>query len=226
MTVMGNSTLQGGKMSPRKNKTFKERCDQVYDFFMDYYFKNDMSPTFSEIVKGTGIQRGNLHVIIKHLMEEGRLGGKSEVPRGLLPGHILGSLPLHWAGHIAANSLNPLVVLDLQDRDTTVEVPRHLLPRNADYKSLYVLQVTGDSMSEANILDGDYVVMQSGDTYQDYDILAVMLKEEGAVTLKMLEPTERGSIKVKPKSPRHQTRIEDPENIIVQGRVVAVMRKC
>lgn len=213
-------------MGQRKNKTFEERCSQVYDFFMDFYYRNDLSPTYSEMIKGTGIQRGNLHLVIKQLLDDKRLSGRSEIPRGLLPGNILGSLPLHWAGHIAANSLNPLVVLDLQDSDTTIEVPRHLLPQKADYKSLYVLQVTGNSMSEANILDGDYVVMQSGNFYKDDDIVAVLLKDENAVTLKMLEPTERGNIKVKPKSHQHQTRIEDAENVVVQGRVVAVMRKC
>jgi repressor LexA len=216
----------GGKMSPRKNKKIEDRCRQVYDFFMDYYYRNDMSPTISEIAKGTGLPRSYVHAIIKQLVDEGKLAGRPEIPRGLLPGHILGSLPLHWAGHIAANSLNPLVVLDLQDSDTTIEVPRHLLPQKADYKSLYVLQVMGNSMSEANILDSDYVVMQSGDTYQENDIVAVMLREEGGVTLKKLEPTERGSVRVKPKSHQHQTRIEDPENVLVQGRVVAVMRKC
>jgi len=213
-------------MGLRKNKTFDERCSQVYDFFMDFYYKNDMSPTFTEMVNGTGIQRGNLHVIVKQLIEDKRFGGKSEVPRGLLPAHVLGSLPLHWAGHIAANSLNPLVMMDLPGPDSTIEVPRHLLPKNADYKSLYVLQVTGNSMTEANILDGDYVVMQSGDSYRENDIVAVLLKDENAVTLKMLQPTERGSAKLKPKSHEHHTRIEKAENIIVQGRVVAVMRKC
>ena len=192
----------------------------------DFYYKNDMSPTFTEMEKGTGIQRGNLHLLIKELLDDKRLGGRSETPRGLLPGHILGSLPLHWAGHIAADSLNPLVVLDLQDSDTTIEVPRHLLPQKADYKSFYVLQVTGNSMTEANILDGDYVVMQSGNAHRDSDIVAVLLKDENAVTLKILKPTGRGSVKVKPRSHKHQTRIEDAENIIVQGRVVAVMRKC
>lgn len=213
-------------MGQRKNKTFGERCSQVYDFFMDFYYKNDMSPTFGEMVEGTGIQRGNLHVIVTQLIEDGKIIQKSKAPRGLLPAHLLGSLPLHWAGHIAANSLNPLVVLDLLDQDSTIEVPRHLLPQKADYRSLYVLQVQGNSMAGANILDGDYVVMQSGNTHGDNDIVAILLKDESAVTLKRLERTERGNVRVKPKSHQHQTRIEEAENIVVQGRVVAVMRKC
>ncbi|MFT3893099.1 MAG: S24 family peptidase [Anaerolineales bacterium] len=117
-------------------------------------------------------------------------------------------------------------MLDLQDSDTTIEVPRHLLPQKADYKNLYVLQVTGNSMSEANILDGDYVVIENGNSYRENDTVVVRLKDEGAVTLKKLQPTERGNVKVKPKSHQHQTRIEEAENIEIQGHVVAVMRKC
>jgi repressor LexA len=213
-------------MGQRKNKTFGERCSQVYDFFMDFYYKNDMSPTFGEMAEGTGIQRGNLHVIVTQLIEDGKIVQKSKAPRGLLPAHPLGSLPLHFPGHIAANSLNPLIVMDVLDPDSTVEVPRNLLPQQADFTSLYVLQVQGNSMEGAHILDGDYVVMQSGTSHGEDDIVAILLKDENAVTLKKLEPTERGNLRVKPKSRRHQTRIEDPENVIVQGRVVAVMRKC
>ena len=213
-------------MGQRKNKTFDERCNQVYDFFMDFYYKNDLSPDFTEMSKGTGIRRGNLHTYVTHLIKENRLVKKANGPRGLLPAQVLGSFPLHWAGHVAANSLNPLVVLDQFDSDTTIEVPKHLLPPKADYRSLYVLQVTGNSMAEANILDGDYVVIQNGNSHRENDIVVTLLQDENAVTLKILEPTERGSVKVKPKSHQHSIRIEEAENVMIQGRVVAVMRKC
>jgi repressor LexA len=213
-------------MGQRKNKTFQERCDQVYGFFMDFYYKNDMSPTFTEMEKGTGIQRGNLHAIVNQLIRVHKIDQKSRTARGLLPAHILGSFPIHLAGHVAANSLNPLVVMDLYDSDTTIEVPKHLLPQKADFKNLYVLQVAGNSMTEANILNDDYVVIQSGNSHRDDDIVVVLIKNENAVTLKMLKQTERGSAKLQPKSHKHQPRIENVEDIEVQGRVVAVMRKC
>ena len=212
-------------MGQRKNKTFEERCIQVHDFFMDFYYKNDLSPDFTEMSKGTGIGRGNLHKYVTQLIKDNKIIKRARGPRGLLPAQVLGSFPLHWAGHIAADSLNPLIVMDQYDSDTTIEVPKHLLPKKVDFRSLYVLQVTGNSMTEVNILDGDYVVMQSGNSHRDNDIVAVLLKNENAATLKILQPTDRGNIKVKPKSHEHQTRIEESENIEVQGRVVAVMRK-
>jgi repressor LexA len=216
---------KSSKKAQRKNKTFEERCQQVYDFFIAFYSKNDLSPDFTEMSKGTGIGRGNLHAYITQLLKENKLIKKADGPRGLLPAQILGSFHLHWYGHIAADNLNPLVVMDLHDSDTILEVPKHLLPKKVDFRNLYVLQVKGNSMTEANILDGDYVVMQSGNKFRDDDIVAVYIKDEGAVTLKMLKPTERGNVKLQPKSHKHQPRIEYPENIEIQGRVVAVMRK-
>ena len=214
-------------MAQRKNKTSTERCDQVYEFFMDYYRRNDMSPTFTEMSNGTGIGRGNLHKYMGQLIKERRIIQKNTGPRGLLPAQpSQWSYPLHWAGHIAANSLNPLVVPDLQDSETTIEVPKYLLPPQANVKDLYVLQVKGDSMSAANILDGDYVVMQSGNNFRDEEVLAIFIKDENAVTLKVLTQTERGNARLEPRSHKHQPRIENMENIEVQGRVVAIMRKC
>ncbi len=213
-------------MGQRKNKSFQERCGQVYDFFMDFYYRNDLSPDFTEMSKGTGISRGNLHAYVIQLIKENKIIKKAKGPRGLLPAHILGSFPLHWYGHIAADSLNPLILMDLNNSDITIEVPKHLLPKKADFRKLYVLQVLGNSMTEVNISDGDFVVMQSGNSHRDNDIVAVLLKNENAATLKILQPTERGNVKVKPKSHQHYTRIEDAENIVVQGHVVAIMRKC
>lgn len=213
-------------MVPRKNKTFEKRCKEVYKFFMEFYYENDLSPDFSEMEEGTGLTRGNIHAYVTQLIKEDKLIKRREGPRGLLPAHVLGSFPLPWHGHIAANSLNPLVQLDLFDSESTIEVPKHLLPKKVDYKKLYVLQVQGNSMTDANILDGDYVIIQNSNSYDENDIVVVRLKDEGGVTLKKLQPTERGNVKVKPKSHQHQIRIEEAENIEIQGRVVAVMRKC
>lgn len=213
-------------MSPRKNTTFEVRCLQVYEFFMDFYCRNGLSPDFTEMSKGTKIRRGNLHKYVTHLINTDKLVKKADGPRGLLPAAAMGSYILPWPGHIAANSSDPLIQLDLLESDSTIEVPKQLLPLKVDFKSLYVLQVQGNSMTEANILNGDYVVIQNANSYQGNDIVVVLLMDQNAVTLKRLEPTERGSVKVKPESHQHLTRIEDPENILVQGRVVAVMRKC
>jgi SOS-response transcriptional repressor LexA len=130
-----------------------------------------------------------------------------------------------FLGKIAANNRKPIVHLGTYDSETTVEVPTHLLPSLVDDSSLFVLQVEGNSMSAAKIADKDYVVMQRGNSYREDDIVAILLKRDNEVTLKMLKSTRRGSAKLEPKSHRHHPRIENRDDIEVQGRVVAVMRK-
>lgn len=117
-----------------------------------------------------------------------------------------------------------MVVLDLLDSDSPVDVPRQLLPSKINEKDMYVLQVNGDSMTKAHISNGDYVVILSG-LQSVGDIVVAYLKDKNAVTLKMLKQTQRGNVKLQPKSHKHQPRIEKSENIETQGRVIAVMRK-
>jgi repressor LexA len=218
-------------MGERKNKTFEERCYEVYEFFMIYYGKNHVAPSYTDMTKGTGVkQRGNLAPIIARLIADGKLERKNKTSRGLWPARsvIEGAIPIQLKGHIAADNIKLAVVFDPFDSETTLEVPMHLLPIGATPKNHYALKVVGDSMSRAHIMDGDYVVMQSGNTYRDDDIVSVLIKDENAVTLKILKQTRRGNVKLQPKSqnPKHQPRFEKAENIEVQGRVVAVLRKC
>jgi SOS-response transcriptional repressor LexA len=186
-------------------------------------------PSYQDMKKAIGARShgGQMARIINQLIDEGKLEREPGVARGLiLPGLNLTSFfsaPL--LGKISANNRKPIVHLGVYDSDSTIEIPTHLLPASANFSSLYVLQVQGNSMSAARIADKDYVVMERGNTFRDNDIIAILLKDESAVTLKILSKTKRGSAKLKPKSHKHHSRIENREDIEVQGRVVAVMRK-
>lgn len=213
-------------MGKRKNKPLKQRSEEVYKFIADFYYKNHFGPTYSEMIKGTCILRGNLALVIKQLIKEQKVERRSNTVRGIWPtlAAYQDSLPLHLDGEIAADNLNPLDIPDQLDIENTLEVPRYLLPIGASHANCYVLKVVGTSMSKANILNGDYIVLQIKDVYNPDDIVAVLLLDENAVTLKTLMPTKRGNIKLEPKSHKHHARIERADNIKVLGHVVAVMR--
>ena len=87
----------------------------------------------------------------------------------------------------------------------------------------YGLEVAGDSMIEAGILDGDTVIILKGDTAENGQIV-VALVDDTEVTLKRLR--RRGnSIALEPCNVRHETRIFPADRVKVQGRIVALMRK-
>ena len=123
-------------------------------------------------------------------------------------------LPLY--GRIAAGT--PIEAL--RDQSTTVGVPTSLLGRGGEH---YALQVAGDSMIEAGILDGDTVIIQRSDTAENGAVVVALVDNE-EVTLKRLR--RRGaSIALEPANKSYETRIFGPDRVKVQGRLVALMRR-
>jgi len=122
-------------------------------------------------------------------------------------------LPLY--GRIAAG----VPIEAMRDSGAHIEVPVAMLGSGEHY----ALEVAGDSMIDAGILDGDTVLIRKGDTADNGQIV-VALVDEGEVTLKRLR--RRGaSIALEPANPRHETRIFPADRVRVQGRLVGLLRK-
>ncbi|WP_431284825.1 transcriptional repressor LexA [Humitalea sp. 24SJ18S-53] len=122
------------------------------------------------------------------------------------------SLPLY--GRIAAGQ--PIEAL--RDSGSTIEVPSAMLSGGEHY----ALEVSGDSMIDVGILDGDKVIIRRGDTAENGAIV-VALVDENEVTLKRLR--RRGnSIALEAANPRYETRIFGPDRVRVQGRLVGLVR--
>ena len=122
-------------------------------------------------------------------------------------------LPLY--GRIAAGT--PIEAL--RDQSNTVAVPGTLLGRGEHY----ALEVAGDSMVDAGILDGDTVIVQRCDTAENGSIV-VALVDNVEVTLKRLR--RRGaSIALEPANQAYETRIFGPDRVKVQGRLVGLLRR-
>jgi len=86
----------------------------------------------------------------------------------------------------------------------------------------YVLEVQGDSMIEAGILDGDYVIIKKGDTATSGEIVVALVGEEA--TLKRLRK-KGGSIALEAANPKYETRIFGPDQVEVQGKLVGLIRR-
>jgi len=142
-------------------------------------------------------------------------GGRSAPLRGR-PVHSANDpvdLPLY--GRIAAGT--PIEAL--RDTSNTVEVPPSMLGRGEHY----ALEVEGDSMIEAGIMDGDTVVIQRCER-ADNGSIVVALVEDNEVTLKRLR--QRGnSIALEPANKKYETRIFGPEQVKIQGRLVGLIRQ-
>jgi len=121
-------------------------------------------------------------------------------------------IPLH--GRIAAGL--PIEALEGQ---SSLSVPAALLGPGEHY----ALEVAGDSMVEAGILDGDTVVIRRQDTANTGDIIVALIDDEEA-TLKRLR--KRGSsIALEAANPAYETRVLGPDRVKIQGRLVNLMRR-
>lgn len=133
---------------------------------------------------------------------------------GVRSANEAGSVQLPLYGRIAAG----LPIEALRDTSHMIDVPMSLLS-NGEH---YALEVSGDSMIDAGILDGDTVIIRKGESAENGQIV-VALVDDAEVTLKRLR--RRGnSIALEPCNAKHETRIFPSDRVRVQGRLVALIR--
>jgi repressor LexA len=130
------------------------------------------------------------------------------------------SLPLY--GRIAAGT--PIEAL--RDPDAHIDVPAGLLAsgRGSTHEDAhYALEVDGDSMIDAGIMDGDRIIIRKCDTAENGTIVVALVHDNEA-TLKYLE--RRGSqIALVPANKNYETRVLQPNDVKVQGKLVGLMRR-
>lgn len=118
-------------------------------------------------------------------------------------------------GRIAAGT--PIEAI--QNRVSTLSVPPEMLSRGDHY----ALEVRGDSMIEAGILEGDYAIIRKSDMADTGDIIVALIDDEEA-TLKRLR--KRGtSIALEAANPQYETRVLGPDRVRIQGKLVGLIRR-
>ena len=126
-----------------------------------------------------------------------------------------GAVQLPLYGRIAAG----LPIEALRDTGNHVQVPMSLLGGGEHY----ALEVAGDSMIEAGILDGDTVIIRKDETAENGQIIVALIDDQ-EVTLKRLR--RRGNaIALEPANARYETRIVPVDRVRVQGRLVGLLRR-
>jgi repressor LexA len=124
-----------------------------------------------------------------------------------------GGIPI--LGQIAAG----VPIEALQTEIGRISAPEELLGSGEHF----ALEVKGDSMIQAGILDGDVVILKRGETADSGDIVVALIDSEEA-TLKRLR--KRGnSVALEAANPNYETRIFGPDRVRIQGKMVALVRR-
>jgi repressor LexA len=157
---------------------------------------------------GGSSRRGFTPSVIEGNLGKVRAGGGSEDDAGRPV-----SVPV--MGRIAAGT--PIEAL--QTRSHTISVPPDMLGSGEHY----ALEVRGDSMVDAGILDGDMALIQRNETAETGDIVVALIDEEEA-TLKRFR--RRGaSIALEPANTSYEVRILPPNRVRIQGKLIGLYRK-
>jgi repressor LexA len=202
-----------------------------------------VSPSFDEMKEALDLaSKSGIHRLITALEERGFIRRLPHRARALevlkLPDSATPSAPPRGRGQFrpsvvgpaarAANSGDvPVIgriaagvpIEALENEIGRVSLP----PELGEASDHFALEVQGDSMIQAGILDGDVVILKKCDTASTGDIVCALVDEEEA-TLKRLR--RRGnSIALEAANPAYETRIFGPDRVRIQGKLVALSRK-
>jgi repressor LexA len=208
------------------------RQDRILSFVGHFSEDHGYPPSIREI--GEAVEISSTSVVnyhLKALEQKGYLERDSSISRGMrLTRQAIGylgmslsqsvSIPLQ--GRIVAGEPIPLLDSDASAFDGEwITLTQDIL---RDEKELYALQVSGDSMIDALVDDGDIVVLRQTAEVRDGDMVAAWLKSEQETTLKRLY-REGSRVRLQPANPTMEPIYTPASNVEVQGKVILVMRQ-
>lgn len=200
-----------------------------------------ISPSFEEMKEALDLRsKSGVHRLISALEERGfirRLPNRAralevlrqpentnvavKLPAGMTskasiaPQHVANDvleLPLH--GRIAAG-----LPIEAMESAQTLPVPASLLGSGEHY----ALEISGDSMIDAGILDGDLALVKRTDTVRDGEIVVALVRNEEA-TLKYLH-REKGMIRLDPANAAFEPQFYRADEVQVQGKLAGLLRR-
>lgn len=197
------------------------RQREIYDYLAEFIERNGYAPSLEEIAERFGLSSvATVHEHLENLQAKGALQRDPHRSRAIeLTGPRAATRPsaveLPLLGRVAAG--RPLEAIS---GDETIAVPESFLGRS----ETYVLRVSGDSMVEEHIADGDYVIVERRDTARDGERVVALIDGEHA-TLKTLYHEADGRIRLQPANDRMEPLVYDARRVRVQGVAIGVLRK-
>lgn len=200
-----------------------ERQQQVYEFIRQTVTSRGYPPSVREICDAVGLSSpSTVHSHIASLVKAGLLRKDPSKPRAIEILDPAASRPVDESrirqvpllGRIAAGS----PILAAEDVENVFPLPSDLVGTGP----IFMLEVKGDSMIDAGILEGDYVVVRRQPDANDGEIIVALVEDEEA-TVKRLR-REDGKVILIPENNSYEPMVYT-EGVQILGRVVSVLRR-
>lgn len=190
---------------------------EVLRYIQSYIGENGYAPTYSEIADGIGVKaKGPITKHIDALEAQGYLQREANASRGLTlcEKGALNEDTFPLVGRIAAG-----LPLEAFEDIEQIDLNQHF----SGQQERFLLQVHGDSMQDAGILNDDWVLIEKCANAQNGDII-VALVDNQETTLKRLFKTQDGRITLIPENQSMQPFVYPADRVQIQGVLVAQMR--
>lgn len=182
---------------------------KVYDFLVKEAPKG-VPPTVREICAATGLHStSTVHAHLKTLEKLGYISRDAGLNRSIRIEGSTAAVQVPIMGKVTAGQ----PILAVEDIEGYLPFPQK------EGKALFALHVSGLSMRDAGILDGDYVVAEQTPTAEDGDIVVAMIDDEATVK-RFFRVKNR--VRLQPENPDFEPIYS--ENVFLLGKVIAVLR--
>ena len=192
------------------------RQEQVLDFVRESVRINGYPPTVREICAELGLSSpSTVHAHLANLERLGLIKRDPTKPRALdVVGAFRPPRPLPLVGRVAAGA----PILAEANIEEYVDVPAFLRRDDDDF----VLRVRGDSMADAGIFNGDFIVVHAQDQVQNGEIVVALVGDE-ATTKRFYN--EGRTVRLQPENELYEPIIVNADEVELVGRVVGVLRQ-
>jgi repressor LexA len=196
------------------------RQREILDYLKTYITAHQYAPSFDEIARHFAFNSlATVHEHLTNLERKGLIRRAHNESRGIEitpePGQA-GATELPLLGSVAAGA--PIEAISTPE---TIAVPNDLVPPRG---SSYVLRVTGDSMIDEHIVDGDLVVVQSRNSAENGETV-IALVDGTSATVKRIYREAGGWVRLQPANEKVAPIRVHEDDLVIQGAVVGVIRK-
>ncbi len=196
-----------------------KRQKQILDYIRDFIEDQGYAPSFEEIAEAFGYSSlATVHEHLTNLERKGYIRKSFNESRSIeVPvDDREPAIPLPLLGTVAAGL--PIEAIEVQE---TLSVPPDMVRPGADN---FVLRVSGQSMIDEHIQDGDYIVVSAQPFAHDGEMVVALVGNDSA-TVKKLYRESGNRVRLQPANQGMEPIIEPADNVDIQGVVVGVIRK-
>ena len=202
----------------RRNRGSEERQKNIFDFIKEFLMEKGYPPSVREIGKAVGLKSSStVHGYLARLEEAGLIKRDPTKPRAI---DILDEKP--WDKTVKVPLVGAVTagvpILAEENIEDVFSFPQGLIGTRDD---AFMLRVQGESMINAGIFDGDYILVRQQDTANDNDIVVALVNDNTATIKRFFR--EKDCIRLQPENDTMEPFYE--KNVAVLGKVIGVYRQ-